>query len=119
MSSMLIGFLFGVSSQGMRETIKSFEGLEHRLEEVASLQNVVFYNDSKATNVGATLKSLQSFDRKIILILGGRDKGGNFELLKKPVEERVKKVLLIGEAKEKIARALKTETKFPWSPSLH
>ncbi len=113
MSSMLIGFLFGVSSQGMRETIKSFEGLEHRLEEVASLQNVVFYNDSKATNVGATLKSLQSFDRKIILILGGRDKGGNFELLKKPVEEHVKKVLLIGEAKEKIARALKNGNEVP------
>lgn len=113
MSSVLIGFLFGVSSQGMRETIKSFEGLEHRLEEVASLQNVVFYNDSKATNVGATLKSLQSFDRKIILILGGRDKGGNFELLKKPVEERVKKVLLIGEAKEKIARALKNGNEVP------
>lgn len=113
MSSVLIGFLFGVSSQGMRETIKSFEGLEHRLEEVASLQNVVFYNDSKATNVGATLKSLQSFDRKIILILGGRDKGGNFELLKKTVEERVKKVLLIGEAKEKIARALKNGNDVP------
>ncbi len=113
MSSVLIGFLFGVSSQGMRETIKSFEGLEHRLEEVASLQNVVFYNDSKATNVGATLKSLQSFDRKIILILGGRDKGGNFELLKKTVEERVKKVLLIGEAKEKIACALKNGNEVP------
>jgi UDP-N-acetylmuramoylalanine--D-glutamate ligase len=90
----------------MKETIKAFQSLEHRLEEVATLENVVFYNDSKATNVGATLKSLESFDSKIVLILGGRDKGGNFELLKKPVEERVKKILLIGEAAEKIAGAL-------------
>jgi UDP-N-acetylmuramoylalanine--D-glutamate ligase len=107
MSSMLIGFLFGIPTQEMRDTIKAFRGLEHRLEEVASLQSVVFYNDSKATNVGATLKSLQSFDTKIILILGGRDKGGNFDLLREPVQEQVKKVLVIGEAKEKITRALK------------
>lgn len=113
MGSALIGFLFGIPSSAMRDTIKSFHSLEHRLEEVATLQSVVFYNDSKATNVGATLKSLASFDRKIILILGGRDKGGNFELLKKPVEERVKKVLLIGEAKEKIGRALKSHNGIP------
>ena len=113
MSSILIGFLFGIPAPTMRKTVRSFQSLEHRLEEVATFQGVVFYNDSKATNVGATLKSLQSFDRKIILILGGRDKGGNFELLKKPVEERVKKILLIGEAKEKIAHALKSDIGIP------
>jgi UDP-N-acetylmuramoylalanine--D-glutamate ligase len=113
LGSTLIGFLFGIPALAMRETIKSFQGLEHRLEEVATLQGVVFYNDSKATNVGATLKSLESFDRNIILILGGRDKGGNFERLKKPVEERVKKILLIGEAKEKIAHALKKNNGIP------
>lgn len=109
MSSMLIGFLFNIPTQEVRDTIKAFRGLEHRLEEVASLQSVVFYNDSKATNVGATLKSLQSFDTKIILILGGKDKGGNFDLLRKPVQEQVKKVLVIGEAKEKITRAIKND----------
>jgi UDP-N-acetylmuramoylalanine--D-glutamate ligase len=107
MSSTLIAFLFGIPPAAMKETIKAFHSLEHRLEEVATFENVVFYNDSKATNVGATLKSLESFDRKIILILGGRDKGGNFKVLKKPVAERVKKILLIGEASEKIALALK------------
>ncbi len=113
MSSTLIGFLFGIPPVAMKETIKAFQSLEHRLEEVATLENVTFYNDSKATNVGATLKSLESFDRKIILILGGRDKGGNFELLNKAVEEQVKKILLIGEATEKIARALKKKDGTP------
>jgi len=113
MSAVLIGFLFRVPPPAMRETIQAFKGLEHRLEEVANLQGVLFYNDSKATNVGATLKSLESFKTNIILILGGRDKGGQFELLKKPVKERVKKILLIGEAKEKIAQALKTDNGKP------
>jgi UDP-N-acetylmuramoylalanine--D-glutamate ligase len=113
MSSTLIGFLFGIPAPVIIQTIKSFRSLEHRLEEVATLERVVFFNDSKATNVGATLKSLQSFDRKIILILGGRDKGGNFELLKKPVEEHVKKILLIGEAQEIIAHALKNDSGIP------
>ena len=116
MSSTLIGFLFGIPPLPMRESIKAFQSLEHRLEEVATLQNVVFYNDSKATNVGATIKSLESFDNKIILILGGRDKGGNFERLKKPVEEHVKKILLIGEAKEKIERALENDSRVPMEP---
>jgi UDP-N-acetylmuramoylalanine--D-glutamate ligase len=113
LGSTLIGFLFGIPASAMRETVKSFQSLEHRLEEVATLESVVFYNDSKATNVGATLKSLESFDNKIVLILGGRDKGGNFERLKKPIEEHVKKILLIGEAKEKIARALKNDFGIP------
>ncbi len=116
MSSTLIGFLFGIPPVKMKETIKTFQSLEHRLEEVATLRNVVFYNDSKATNVGAALKSLESFDRKIILILGGRDKGGNFALLKKALEERVKKILLIGEATEKIASALQTNKGIPMEP---
>jgi UDP-N-acetylmuramoylalanine--D-glutamate ligase len=113
MSSILIGSLFNIPPPSMRETIQVFKGLEHRLEEVANLQGVLFYNDSKATNVGATLKSLESFKTNIILILGGRDKGGHFELLKKPVKERVKKILLIGEAKEKIAHALKSDNGTP------
>jgi UDP-N-acetylmuramoylalanine--D-glutamate ligase len=107
MSSILIGFLFGIPHSNVRETIRTFEGLEHRLEKVLTLQGVTFYNDSKATNVGATLRSLQSFGQKIILILGGRDKGGDFEALKKPIAAQVKKVFLLGEAKEKIACALK------------
>lgn len=113
MSSILIGLLFGIPASKLRETITGFYGLEHRLEEVATLRGVVFYNDSKATNVSATLKSLQSFNQKIVLILGGRDKGGDFGQLRKPVTEQVKKVILLGEAKEKIAGAIKNKNGVP------
>jgi UDP-N-acetylmuramoylalanine--D-glutamate ligase len=90
----------------MRASIKSFQGLEHRLEKVMTLRGVDFVNDSKATTVDATLKALESFDRKIVLILGGRDKGADFTLLRKPAKAKVKKVILVGEAQEKIKKAL-------------
>jgi UDP-N-acetylmuramoylalanine--D-glutamate ligase len=90
----------------IKKSIKNFRGLEHRMEKVAAIGNVEFYNDSKATNVDATLKSIESFDTPIILILGGRDKGGNFSLLKEPIKHRVKKLILIGEAGKKIKKSL-------------
>jgi len=106
MASSLVGHILGLTLRQIKESIKGFKGLEHRLEKVLTIKGVDFYNDSKATNVDATLKSIQSFDRKIILILGGRDKGGDFHKLEKAIRENVKKIILIGEAKEKIARAL-------------
>jgi UDP-N-acetylmuramoylalanine--D-glutamate ligase len=106
MASSLVGHIFGLSLRQIKESIKGFKGLEHRLEKVLTIKGIDFYNDSKATNVDATLKSIQSFDRKIILILGGRDKGGDFHKLAKAIREKVKKTILIGEAKEKIARTL-------------
>lgn len=106
MASALVGLGMGIPAVRIRESIKSFHGLEHRLEKVAIIGEVEFYNDSKATNVDASLKSIQSFDRKIILILGGRDKGGDFKKLRDPIAEKVKKVILIGEASDKIRKAL-------------
>ncbi|MBN1224361.1 MAG: UDP-N-acetylmuramoyl-L-alanine--D-glutamate ligase [Candidatus Aminicenantes bacterium] len=107
MAALCVGHLLHVPSPVIKTSVEEFEGLEHRLEKVATLEGVTFYNDSKATNVGAALKSIQSFDQKIILILGGRDKGGTFEALKKSIALQVKKIFLLGEAKEKIAGALK------------
>lgn len=106
MASALVGYLFGVPLSQMRESIKSFKGLPHRLEKVTTLGGVDFVNDSKATNVDATLKALESFNQKIIIILGGRDKGDDFRKLRKIVTRKVKKIILIGEAKEKIRDAL-------------
>jgi len=106
MASAIVGHLFSVTVSSIRESIKSFKGLEHRLEKVSNIKGVEFYNDSKATNVEAAITSIGSFKQPIILILGGRDKGGDFKKLRKPVLEKVKKVLLIGEAKEKIKEAL-------------
>lgn len=106
MASALVGHIMGIPPSTIKDPIKSFQGLEHRLEKVTSIRGIDFYDDSKATNVDATSKSIQSFDRSIILILGGRDKGGNFKKLIKPVKENVKRIILLGEAKEKIKTAL-------------
>ncbi len=107
MASALVGHILGIPLSRIKEPIKNFRGLEHRLEKVATIRGVDFYDDSKATNVDATSKSIQSFDRKIILILGGRDKGGDFKKLRKPVKENVKRIILLGEAREKIRATLR------------
>lgn len=107
MASALVGNILSIPLFKIKGSIKSFQGLEHRLEKVTTFKGIDFYNDSKATNVDATLKSIQSFDKKIILILGGRDKGGDFKKLKKPIKKRVKEIVLIGEAREKIQNSLK------------
>jgi len=107
MASAMVGYLFGLPVDRLRESIKSFKGLEHRLEKVTAINGVDFYNDSKATNVDAALKSILSFPERIILILGGRDKGGDFDKLKDTVRKRAKKIILIGEAKQKIKEALR------------
>ena len=107
MAAALVGRAFGVSTARLRASIRSFKGLEHRLEKVLTLGGVTFVNDSKATTVEAAIKALESFDRKIVLILGGRDKGADFSLLRGPVRKRVKTAVVIGEAAPKISAALK------------
>jgi len=106
MASILSGYVFHIPLPKIRKTIMNFKGLEHRLEKVLTLKGVDFYNDSKATNIDATLKSIMSFEKKIVLILGGRDKGADFMRLKEPVKNRVKKIIAIGEAGEKIIKIL-------------
>ncbi len=118
MASALVGHLLSVPVPLIRESIKNFQGLEHRLEKVSNIRGVEFYNDSKATNVEAAITSIISFNQPIILVLGGRDKGSDFKKLRKPVLERVKKIFLIGEAKEKIKRALKNYIPMSYVTSL-
>jgi UDP-N-acetylmuramoylalanine--D-glutamate ligase len=98
--------ILGVNPISMRETLKRFKGVEHRLEEVATLSGVRFVNDSKATNVESVWYALQSVGKPIILIAGGKDKGGDFTKLRELVQNRVKALILIGEAREKIHYAL-------------
>lgn len=118
MASALVGHVLGIPLPHIRESILSFPGLEHRLEKVTVIDGVDFYNDSKATNIDAALKSIQSFDSKVILILGGRDKGGDFEKLREVVRERVKSAILLGEAKEKIQKALEGTVSMDTASSL-
>ncbi len=106
MAAALVGHLFGVPGAGIRRSVLTFRALEHRLEDVLTFRGVRFVNDSKATTVDAALKALASFDRKIVLILGGRDKGADFASLRRAVRRSVRSVVLVGEAAGKIEAAL-------------
>ncbi len=106
MAAALVGRICGVSRPSIRKSVVSFRGLEHRLENVLTVRGVRFVNDSKATTVDATLKALASFDRPIILILGGRSKGGDYAPLRRAVRNKVKSAVLIGEAADMIETAL-------------
>jgi UDP-N-acetylmuramoylalanine--D-glutamate ligase len=99
-------FLCGVAPAGIAAGVRSFAGVEHRLEFVAEISGVSFYNDSKATNVDATLKALDAFPGNLRVILGGKDKGSDYTLLADALRRRARQVLLIGAAAEKIAQQL-------------
>ena len=106
MAALAASRVFGCSSQSVEAVLNRFEGLEHRLEFVREIGGVRFYNDSKGTNVGSVVKSLQSFSEPVILIAGGKDKNGDLSPLRELVQRRVKGLILIGEAKERMAREL-------------
>jgi len=103
LAAVTVTMLAGCSPEDVRRGVKEFQGVEHRLEPVATLNDVAFYNDSKATNVDATIKALESFSGNIHLILGGKDKGSDYTVLVPLLKERVKRAYLIGAAAEKIA----------------
>ncbi|MDO8281911.1 MAG: UDP-N-acetylmuramoyl-L-alanine--D-glutamate ligase [Thermodesulfovibrionia bacterium] len=105
MAASLTAILSGASAEGVRNVLADFTGLEHRNEVVRILNGITFINDSKGTNVGAVEKSLENFE-SVILIMGGRDKGGDFSALRDLVKDKVKLLVLLGEAKEKIADSL-------------
>jgi UDP-N-acetylmuramoylalanine--D-glutamate ligase len=106
MAALTTARLFGCSKKAIQGVINRFEGLEHRLEFVREINGIRFYNDSKGTNVGSVVKSLQSFSEPVILIAGGKDKNGDLSPLKELIQKRVKHLILIGEAKERMNREL-------------
>ncbi|MGB9715283.1 MAG: UDP-N-acetylmuramoyl-L-alanine--D-glutamate ligase [Thermodesulfovibrionales bacterium] len=106
MAASAMALLAGCPIDAVRNSLKEFSGLEHRLEFVREIDGVKYFNDSKGTNIGAVIKSLESFEEPIILIAGGRDKAGDFSVLRNLVKEKVKAMVLIGEAAEKINKAL-------------
>ncbi len=107
-----------VELSGITTALKDFAGLPHRMEPVRVLRGVEWINDSKATNVDSVWYALGGFDQSIILIAGGRDKDSDFTLLRTRVQEKVKHIILIGEAAEKIKAALEGATMIHMAGSL-
>jgi UDP-N-acetylmuramoylalanine--D-glutamate ligase len=102
LAAVCAGALMGCTPEKIRKAVRDFKAVEHRLEFVATIRGVDYYNDSKATNVDATIKALESFPANIHLILGGKDKGSDYSVLNHLLRQRVKRVYTIGAAASKI-----------------
>jgi UDP-N-acetylmuramoylalanine--D-glutamate ligase len=101
----LVGHILNIDTQTIQATLERFPGLEHRLERVGEKEGIIFFNDSKATNVEAAIVAIQSFSCPIVLIAGGKQKGLRYEKLAAVCVGRVKAAVFIGEAKENLGRA--------------
>ncbi|MEO8446559.1 MAG: UDP-N-acetylmuramoyl-L-alanine--D-glutamate ligase, partial [bacterium] len=93
---------FQIKKEIIAETLRKFPGVEHRIEFVRELNGIKFYNDSKATNIDSLIVALESFEGNVILILGGREKGNDYSRIDALVNDRVKKIIAIGESRVKI-----------------
>jgi UDP-N-acetylmuramoylalanine--D-glutamate ligase len=107
LAAVCAGALMGCAQDKIRQAVREFKAVEHRLEYVATIRGVDYYNDSKATNVDATIKALESFPANVHLILGGKDKGSDYTLLNPLLRQRVKRVYTIGAAAAKIESQIK------------
>ena len=105
-AAVTVSSLMKCNSLAVRETVHSFRGIPHRLEKIRELNGVEFYNDSKATNLASTQTAIRAFREGIVLILGGRDKGSDFSILRPLIIQRVKSLVLLGEASQKIKSQL-------------
>src|SRR3954471_11894796 len=118
LAGVAVAMLAGCSSERIREAVKQFKAVEHRLEFVSHINGVDYYNDSKATNVDATMKALESFPANIHLILGGKDKGSDYSVLNDLLRKRVKRVYTIGAAAAKIESQIVGSTEIVPSQTL-
>jgi UDP-N-acetylmuramoylalanine--D-glutamate ligase len=105
MAASLTGFALGIRKEKVREAMQTAESLEHRMEPVISVRGVEFINDSKATNVNSTWYALESMEKPVVLILGGVDKGNNYDALQDLVKEKVKAIVCLGTDNAKIHEA--------------
>jgi UDP-N-acetylmuramoylalanine--D-glutamate ligase len=105
MAGSMAGTAVGIRKEKIREALQTFESLEHRMEPVVTIRGVEFINDSKATNINSTWYALESMVKPVILILGGVDKGNDYEVLKELVVEKVKAIVCLGTDNTKIHEA--------------
>ncbi len=116
-AALTVSSLFAIPKEPAINICRQFRGLKHRMEEIRQIRGIKFINDSKATNAHSTLWALNSIKEPVILIAGGRDKGSNFTALGEKIKDKVRAMVLFGEAREKIEKAFaglvltkKTET---------
>ncbi len=110
MAASIAAWLAGASLEQIAAAIRTFPGVEHRLELVREIEGVEYYNDSKATNVDATLKAIGAFERGLWIILGGKDKNSDYTVLREPLHAKARAALLIGAAAQKIADQLGSDS---------
>ena len=118
LAAVCVGMLAGCEPQQVRRAVAEFGGVEHRLEPAGNVRGVAYYNDSKATNVDATIKALEAFPGNIHIILGGKDKDSDYTVLTSLLRERTKSAYLIGAAAEKIASQIQGATRIVHSGTL-
>ena len=99
----------GAQPSAIRQALENFSGLPHRLQYVATIKGVEYFNDSKATNVDAVIQALACFPGSVVLIMGGLDKGSDFTVLQKAVRQSVKELIVMGEAVSRIREALQSQ----------
>lgn len=109
MAAGLAASVVGIRKSKIREAVQSFESLEHRMEFVVTIRGVDFINDSKATNVNSTWYALESMRKPVVLILGGVDKGNDYEMLRELVREKVKAIVCLGTDNTKIHEVFKDD----------
>lgn len=110
MASIAACEIAGCGRDEIQEAIEAFHGLSHRVEFVAEIDGVSYYNDSKGTNIGATMSALAGFKENVILLAGGKDKGGDYSVMVPLIQEKVKGMVLFGEAREKINQSIGSYT---------
>lgn len=118
MAAILAARAMGCSPTDIRKSLAGFAPLPHRLALVAEIGGITYYDDSKATNVGAVYSALGGMQQPVVLIAGGRDKGGGYEMLLPLVKEKVRAMVLIGEAKEAIAKAFAKSTRIAFAAEM-
>lgn len=100
--------VFDIRKETIRESLSDFRNAEHRLEHVSNVHGIEFVNDSKATNVNSTWYALESFNKPVVLILGGVDKGNDYSMLEELVKEKVKAIVCLGNDNKKIIKTFKS-----------
>src|SRR6476660_3965547 len=109
MAACIAAAILNIRKEKIRDAVATFQSLEHRMEPVATIRGVDFINDSKATNVNSTWYALESMRKPTILILGGVDKGNDYEMLRELVREKVKAIVCLGLDNRKIHEACKND----------